>query len=289
MSPPLLGTTSQGCTSFHLICGRDPSCGLSDPCASLDLPRTAGVPGVELKHTMPHSLAEPFRAFELLDEDEPMRGFQRVACCALRDFEALYRHEAFGFERPFDVRFAKAVVKTAAFLVGTDSEVRYGFAEHGVISLLLAPAAQEGPETSRQILTRLASHAGSQLGLILGDLALFDVRLYQFPSPELVRAYFLWRQEIQRTDTLNRHVIHALTQSGQDEDTARSILADLGEDEKLEILSQHEVSFEELPIWQRRGTGCYWRAGIDDEPPVLMVDSTLPIGKMYADYLTQFL
>jgi len=237
---------------------------------------------------MPESLAEQFQAFELLDDDEPMRGFQRVARCSLRDLEVLYSHEAFGFEQPFDVRFAKAIVKTLAYLVGSDDAVLYGYAEHGAISLLLTPATDEAKETSRQILTRLASHAGSQLGLILGDLAIFDVRIYQFPSPELARTYFLWRQRQQRGLTIDRHVRHALTSSGQDRETAESILADLGEDEKLEILAQYDVSFEDLPIWQRRGTGCYWRAGLDDEPPTLTVDSTLPVGEMYAEYLGQF-
>lgn len=238
---------------------------------------------------MSHPLDAQFRAFELLDEDEPMRGFQRVARCSLRDLEALYRHEAFGFEQPFDVRFAKAVAKTLAYLVGSDPAALYGYAEHGEISLLLTPATDSDQESSRQIVTRMASHAGSQLSLILGDLAIFDVRLYQFPSPELARTYFQWRQRRQRSETLDRHVLHALTDSGQDEDTARSIQADLGEDEKLEILAQHDLSFEDLPIWQRRGTGCYWRAGIDDEPPTLTVDSTLPVGEMYAEYLSQFI
>ncbi|MDY0000137.1 MAG: tRNA(His) guanylyltransferase Thg1 family protein [Polyangia bacterium] len=238
---------------------------------------------------MPESLRDHFRAFELLDDDEPMRGFVRVVQCALRDWDRLYDSEAFGFSKPFDQRFAKAMVKTVSHLVGTEPFIRYGYAEHGEFSLLLASDDGAPGETSRRLICRLTSLAAGRLSLILGDLALFDSRLYQFPSPELARGFLLWRQECQRTVSLNRNVLHVLTQNGQDPLSARGIIADLGDEEKLEILAQHGVRFDALPLWQRRGASCYWQPEPGDGPPTLAVDTTLPVGDQYAQYLDRFL
>ena len=135
---------------------------------------------------------------------------------------------------------------------------------------------------------RLASNAAGRLSLLLGDLALFDVRLYQFPSPELARTFFLWRQQCQRGLSLDRHVRHVMIEKGQEPEMVETMLADFGEEEKLEILHQHEISYEDLPIWQRRGAGCYWRPSEDEAPPALTVDTTLPVGEQYANYLSRF-
>jgi tRNA(His) 5'-end guanylyltransferase len=251
---------------------------------------------------MADTLTDQFRAFELLDDDEPMRGFHRILRCSLRDWQRLYAHEAFGFEQPFDVRFAKAMVKTLSYLVATDGQLQYGYAEHAEISLLLngsdepagresgdsEPADDSEVESARRVVCRVASGAAGRLSLVLGDLARFDVRLYQFPSAELAKTFFLWRQQCQRRVSLDRHVAHLLVSNGQEPEVAQDMVSDFGEEEKLEILTQHEISFEDLPIWQRRGAGCYWLDSKDDSS-TLTVDTTLPVGEQYTEYLGRFL
>ncbi len=237
----------------------------------------------------PDDLLEHFRAFELLDDDAPMRGFKRVVRCGVRDWSKLYEHAALGFERPFDVRFAKALVKTLSHLVGSDADMVYGYAEHGEFSLLLGGSEDPGNGTGRGMLSRVASNAAGKLSLLLGDLALFDVRYYQFPSPELARIYFQWRQRSQAQLSLDRYVWHALATGSGDEAHAQTIVETLANEDKQELLDQHQIVFDELPIWQRRGTGVYWQAGLDDEDPSLMVDTTLPDGEEYSEYLKMFL
>ncbi len=237
----------------------------------------------------PDDLQEHFRAFELLDDDAPMRGFKRVVRGTVRDWDKLYEHAALGFEKPFDVRFAKALVKSLALLVGSDPDVVYGYAEHGDFSLLLGGAEDKDAPTGRSLLSKVASFAGGKLSLLLGDLALLDVRYYQFPSPELARIYFQWRQRCQAQLSLDRYVWHALATGSGDEAHAQTIVETLANEDKQELLDQHKILFDEIPVWQRRGTGVYWQAGIDDEDPSLMVDTTLPSGEEYGDYLKMFL
>jgi hypothetical protein len=194
--------------------------------------------------------------------------------------------------------------------VATDADLEYGFAEHAEISLLLngggwtdeednegedegedqqkAGPKAVGMDNARGVVCRIASSAAGRMSLVLGDLARFDVRLYQFPSAELAKTFFLWRQQCQRKVSLDRHVAHLLVSNGQEPEIAKTMVEDFGEEEKLEILSQNEVSFEDLPIWQRRGAGCFWRTR-PDEPPALTVDTTLPVGDQYSEYLSRFL
>lgn len=237
----------------------------------------------------PDKMIEHFRAFELLDDDTSMRGFKRVVRCGVRNWSKLYEHAALGFDKPFDVRFAKAMVKTLSHLVGSDPDVVFGYAEHGEFSLLLGGVDDAGAVSGRGLLSRVASNAGGKLSLLLGDLALFDVRLYQFPSPELARIYFQWRQSTQGQLTLDRHVWHALATGSGDESHAQIIVETLANEEKYEILGQRELTFENLPIWQRRGAGVYWQAGSNGEDPSLTVDTTLPDGDDYGEYLKKFL
>lgn len=241
------------------------------------------------EETAPQELLEHFKAFELLDDDAPMRGFKRVVRCGVRDWDKLYEHAALGFDKPFDVRFAKALVKTLSHLVGTDPELVFGYAEHGEFSLLLGGIDDPGNGTGRGMLSRIASCAGGKLSLLLGDLALFDVRYYQFPSPELARIYFQWRQRCQSQLSLDRYVWHALAQGSGDEAHAQTLVNTLANEDKHEILEQHEIVYAEIPIWQRRGAGVYWQAGEEDRDPSLMVDTTLPDGDDYGDYLQMFL
>jgi tRNA(His) guanylyltransferase len=240
-------------------------------------------------------MLEHFRAFELLDDDTSMRGFKRVVRCTVRDWSKLYEHAALGFVKPFDVRFAKAVVKTLSHMVGSDPDLVFGYAEHGEFSLLLGGVEEQSgviataTATGRGLLSSIASNAGGKLSLLLGDLALFDVRLYQFPSPELARIYFQWRQRTQLQLTLDRYVWHALAKGSGDESHAHTIVETLANQDKHEILEQNEIVVEEIPIWQRRGAGVYWQAGVDDEDPALMVDTTLPDEEAYGEYLKMFL
>lgn len=237
---------------------------------------------------MKDPLLEHFQSFALLDDDSPMRGFRRVARCVLPGWPALVDHPGFGFEKPFDARFGKAMVKAVSHVVGADPGVAYGYVEHGEFSILLGSAGDDGQGDGRALLCQLASQAAGRLSLLLGDLAPFDVHLFQFPSPELARAYFVWRQASNRTVLIDRYVRHLLSKD-RDESEALAIMEDLGDEEKQEILTQNQVALETLPPWQVRGTGVYWQVGLEDDGATLMIDTLLPAGKEYGEYLRTFL
>jgi tRNA(His) 5'-end guanylyltransferase len=250
--------------------------------------------------------AEHLEHFEVLADRELMAGFPAVARLQVRALDSILTDAKCGFAQPYDVRFGKMMVKTASHLLeGTGS--RFAFAETDEISTLLASEhgddgrqkAGEGAE-ARELLVRMAAQASAKLSLLLGAMATFDARLYQFPNPQLALEYFRWRQEQARLRALDRYCGYALPQ-GATAETAdtRKVLEGMAEDEKVEILRNSAIDFEGLPKWQRLGAGLYMSEPETIAPPPaesrpngsdhrLFIDADLPSGEAYTDYLRRF-
>jgi tRNA(His) 5'-end guanylyltransferase len=104
----------------------------------------------------------------------------------------------------------------------------------------------------------LAGEASAKLSLLLGDIACFDCRISQLPTPDLVVDYFRWRQEDAHRNALNAHCYWLLRREGQSAQAAYQHLEPLSVSEKNELLFQRGINFNDLPSWQKRGTGFYW-------------------------------
>ncbi|HJZ88014.1 MAG TPA: tRNA(His) guanylyltransferase Thg1 family protein [Polyangia bacterium] len=236
--------------------------------------------------------AEHLEHFEVLADRELMAGFPTVARLQVRDLEVLLAAPENGFAQPFDVRFGKMMVKTASHLLAAGTGVIYGFAEPGEISVLIAPAPEEEEaRDARELLIRLVSEASAKLSLLLGGIAAFEGRLYELPNPQLALEYFRWRQEQARLRTLDRYCGYILAKGRAPGADTLQVLADMAEDEKVEIMRNSEIDFEGLPNWQRRGAGIYVRrpnGAAPGEGPRLVVDPNLPLAEAYTEYLKRF-
>src|SRR5437762_1731561 len=80
-------------------------------------------------------------------------------------------------------------------------------------------------------------------------------RISQFPNEALVRDYFRWRNEDAHRNALNAHCYWALRKDGQDVAAATEKLSGMSVATKNELLFQHGINFNDLPNWQKRGTG----------------------------------
>lgn len=92
-----------------------------------------------------------------------------------------------------------------------------------------------------------------------------------------------------------------LRKNGETGEKAAVILEKQSVAFKNELLFQNGINFNELPAWQRRGTGVYWEKY--DKPgynPIegkevvavrrrLKVDEELPMKEEYKEFINQFL
>ena len=224
----------------------------------------------------PDEIAQKIQPFELLPSQELTAGRPIIARLIGRRFEQLYEGR---FEKPYDPLLGKMLVKTLAHLCATLGAT-YGYAERNELSLF---AISNGGD-ARRLVSRLGGEASAKLSLLLGDVATFDARLYEFPSLDLVFDYFSWRRGESQQAALDTYSTHTLVSTGADPDAVPRILEGLATDEKIELLRQNSLDFTQVPAWQRQGVGVYV-ARDTTTGPQLVVDLQLPPEEGYSAYL----
>lgn len=186
--------------------------------------------------------------------------------------------------KPFDERIRDAMMSALEALMQADYRVIYGFTQSDEISLLLHPYSNlvfNGKV--RKATSVLASIAAVNFCQSLNQtlnrthelpedepvMAYFDCRVKQYPNIETVLDYFAWRRIDSENNCLSSWCYYYLTQEdGLSPLKAQSELDGKKFDWKNEYLFQHDVNFDKLPGWQKRGVGMYW---VDAERPAMKI------------------
>lgn len=167
--------------------------------------------------------------------------------------------EVCNFEAPFDERFRDMMVHTVQALMNYGFRVIYGFTESDEISLLFHPEENTFGRKVRKYNSILAGVASAAFSLELGQSAVFDCRMVPLPTVERVRDYFLWRQEDAHRNALNAHCYWLLRKQGVSKQAATARLDGQSTAYKNELLFRNGINFDQLPAWQKRGIGLYWK------------------------------
>ena len=162
------------------------------------------------------------------------------------------------FKAPFDETFRDYMIETVKHLMDCGFKIKYGYTESDEISLLFDLNDNGFGRKERKLNSVLAGEASAKFSLLLGDLAAFDCRISQLPSEKLVVDYFRWRNEDSCRNALNAHCYWLLREQGQSPAKATTYLSGKSVAEKNEFLFQNGVNFNDIPNWQKRGTGLYW-------------------------------
>jgi tRNA(His) guanylyltransferase len=181
-------------------------------------------------------------------------GIYMVARLDGRGFTRLTR-EVYKFEAPFDLRFRDCMVTATEHLMNCGFKIIYGYTQSDEVSLLLH---RDETLFNRKLNSVLAGEASAAFSLKLGGVACLDCRISQLPSPDLVVEYFRWRQEDASRNALNAYCYWMLRKEGLSAEKASTTLLLKSVAEKNELLFQRGINFNEIPAWQRRGTGLYW-------------------------------
>lgn len=236
------------------------------------------------------------RVFETAHDHCVLPGLHMVVRLDGRSFTRLTK-EVHEFEAPFDIRVRDLMVATTVHLMGCGFRVLYGYTQSDEISLLLHRDEDLFNRKLRKLESVLAGEASAAFSLALGDHAAFDGRVSQLPDAARVRDYFRWRQEDAHRNALNAHCYWSLRREGRSVAQATEQNRGMSTAEKNEFLFQRGVNFNDLPAWQKRGTGVYWadvlKEGVDPRTGVATqttrrrprADYDLPLGDAYAAFI----
>lgn len=217
-----------------------------------------------------------------------------------RSFTKLTK-ETHAFEAPFDERFRDMMVETVVHLMNSGFNIVYGFTESDEISLLFNFTDNSFSRKTRKLISLLAGEASAKFSTLLGDVAAFDCRLSELPTPQLVEDYFRWRNEDANRNALNAHCYWKLRKDNHSQQAATQHIKGMNTSDKNELLYQYGINFNEIPNWQKRGIGVYWvneqKEGfnpINNEKTVinrrkLHIDYELPMKEDYNAFIKNFL
>jgi tRNA(His) guanylyltransferase len=242
------------------------------------------------------------------DLDKEMRVFETDADrCVLPDVYIVARIDGRNFTTltktrhqfvaPFDERFRDFMLQTVEHLMVCGLRIIYGYTQSDEISLLFHRDDDSFSRKTRKLNSILAGEASAKFSLLLGDMAAFDCRICELPNVKRVEDYFRWRQEDAHRNALSAHCYWLLRRNGKDMSEATTQLKGMNVSQKNELLFQAGINFNDMPAWQKRGTGMFWemydKASVDPrtQTPVTAIrrriarNFELPLGDSYSQFI----
>jgi tRNA(His) 5'-end guanylyltransferase len=204
------------------------------------------------------------------------------------------------FEKPFDARFHDGMVQTARAVL-EDLQGLYAYTESDEISVLFPRTWGLFDRELEKAVSLSAGIASAALTSACGTRVHFDSRAVVAAEDEQVVDYFRWRQADASRCALNGWAYWTLRKAGHGVAEATATLEGTSVAEKNELLFQAGINFNDLSLWQRRGTGLYWeryeREGYNpklDQRVVttrrrIKVDRDLPMGEEHADFIRRLM
>lgn len=200
------------------------------------------------------------------------------------------------FAKPFDDTFHCLMLDTTNAVL-TDLGGIYAFTESDEISILFPPEWDLFNRSVEKLVSISASIASSNFTHVSKSIVSFDSRLISLVNKSQVVDYFLWRQADATRCALNGYSYWTLRKRGESARKATSILNNKGVDFKNQLLFENGINFNDVPSWQRRGTGIYWEAyektgfnpikniEVKTSRKKLKVDEDLPIKEEYGNFI----
>ncbi|MEO0533745.1 MAG: tRNA(His) guanylyltransferase Thg1 family protein [Cyanobacteria bacterium P01_A01_bin.123] len=202
------------------------------------------------------------------------------------------------FEKPFDLKFHDFMVQTAQSLL-TEMQGIYAYTESDEISVLFPLNWDFFDRSLEKIVSISASIASATFTHVAGTIAQFDSRVWLSAHQPQVVDYFSWRQADATRCALNGWCYWTLRKLGKSASQATTELEHQSTTFKNELLFQNGINFNDLPLWQRRGTGLYWeqytkqgynpmqQEAVTTQRRRVKIDEELPMKSDYRELIAQ--
>ena len=216
------------------------------------------------------------------------------------DGHSFSRFPATRYQKPFEDPLHAQMVATASAVL-THLNGSYAFTESDEISVLLRPDFDLFDREVEKLVSISASIAGATFSLAAQMAVNFDSRIWLGATKQQVVDYFRWRQADAERCGLNAWCYWTLRGDGQSVAQATAALNGKSIGDKNELLFRHGINYNDLPAWQRRGTGILWEAyeKIGFNPVTrqqvaatrrrLRVEEELPMKDAYSAYIGDLL
>jgi tRNA(His) 5'-end guanylyltransferase len=188
---------------------------------------------------------------------------------------------------------------SAATRLLQELQARYVYTESDEISVLLPADTQMFDREVEKLVSLSASIAASAFSIACGEFAPFDSRVWVGARRSDVIDYFRWRQSDATRCALNGWCYWTLRNEAKTAREATAALLRASVSAKHELLFARGINFNDVPAWQRRGTGIYFgdasREGIDPRNGNrtrvvrrrVVVDEELPMKAEYSRYVRE--
>ncbi|WP_456327341.1 tRNA(His) guanylyltransferase Thg1 family protein [Archaeoglobus sp.] len=157
------------------------------------------------------------------------------------------------FEKPYDIRFARAMVETCKEIMREfNPAFAYTFSDE--VSFLLRDLFGCRVEKVNSI---IASEFSSRLSLKLGFPVSFDSRII-YVSFDEIADYLKWRQDECWRNHINSYAFYTLLKEIGDRRKTQEFLTGKKSSEIHDLLFERGINVSKTPTWQRRGILLYW-------------------------------
>ncbi len=158
------------------------------------------------------------------------------------------------FEKPYDLRFAKAMVECCKDLMREfNAAFAYTFSDE--VTFLMKDVFGCRLEKIDSI---IASEFASRLSLRLGIPVGFDSRVI-YANLDEIADYLAWRQNEAWRNHLNSYAFYTLLEEIGDRRRVQKLLEGKKSPELHDILHERGINPAKTPAWQRRGILLYWK------------------------------
>ena len=203
------------------------------------------------------------RVYETCNDHSVIPNMYMVARLDGKGFTKLTKK--YKFEKPFDIKFSNIMRKvTHSLMENTGIKFIYGYTQSDEISLLFDLNEDTFNRKLRKLNSTLAGHASAVASVELGEPVVFDCRISQLPTAELVRDYFSWRQEDANRNALIGYCYWALRDQGHSARKATSMMDGMSKAQQNELLFSLGINYNDVEEWHKRGIGFYFETYIKE-------------------------